>query len=75
MAPLPASLAVTAPTFTHVGLDLFGPLIVKKMGEPILPGNARDVQGVGFAHPMPQHKSSEALCCCGLFNGRLHDVI
>ena len=32
MALLPASLAVPAPPFKHVGLNLFGPLIVKKMG-------------------------------------------
>ena len=33
MAPLPPSLTVPAPTFLKVGLDLFGPMEVKKMGE------------------------------------------
>ena len=42
MAPLPASLAVPAPPFTHIGLDLFGPLIVKKMGGA---KSTRGVQG------------------------------
>ena len=32
MAPLPPSLGVPAPPFLNVGLDLFGPLEVKKMG-------------------------------------------
>ena len=32
MASLPAELVVPAPPFLHVGLDLFGPLEVKKMG-------------------------------------------
>ena len=32
MAPLPARLTVPAPPFTHVSLDLFGRLVVKKMG-------------------------------------------
>ena len=42
MAPLPPSLAVPAPPFTNVGLDLFGPLIVKKMGGA---KSTRGVQG------------------------------
>ena len=42
MAPLPASLTVPAPPFTHIGLDLFGPLIVKKMGGA---KSTRGVQG------------------------------
>ena len=42
MAPLPARLTVPAPPFTHVGLDLFGPLVVKKMGGA---KSTRGVQG------------------------------
>ena len=75
-APLPESLAVPAPPFKHVGLNLFGPLIFRKMGGgQVYRGGSRDVQGVGCDHPMPQHKSSEVLCCCGLFNNSFHDVI
>ena len=42
MAPLPASLTVPSPPFTNIGLDLFGPLIVKKMGGA---KSTRGVQG------------------------------